>query len=347
MRWNLNNKNIYKYKYKMEINKNILDVFKSLINDIIMVSNDGEKIQDTYRDILDMEVLKDIEECKLINNFLKNISNNIKKITNKDETVFDNIILENISFKDIWENKETTQKIKNNIWKYLQTFCIINININSSEELQQLLSGETNEVNKDSKKDIKDIKYIKKLKDSINDINKNNKEKEVSKENFEELNNIFENTGIGKLAAEIAEEINFDDMMGGNEMTNNPEDILGNMMNSGNIMNLFNSINEKVQEKVNQGSINQEILSGEAEKMYDGFQNNDIFKTFMNNPEMKNMQQQMSNKLNKKKEMPDISEMLNMAGNMMNNIPQDVMQKMPKNPTQARLQKKLENKNKK
>lgn len=335
----------------MEITKNVLDIFKSLINDIIMVSNEGDKIQDVYKDILDMDELKDIKDCELINNFLKNISNNIKKISNKDESVFDNILIENISLKDIWDNEETTQKIKNNIWKYLQTFCIINININSSEELQQLLLGEINEVNKENKKDIKDIKYIKKLKDSINDLNKTNQEKEINEENFDELNNIFENTGIGKLASEIAEEIDFNDIMNENDMANNPQDILGNMMNSGNIMNLFSSINEKVQEKVNQGSINQETLSGEAEKMYEGFQNNEIFKTFMNNPEMKNMQEQMSNGLNKQEEMPDMSQMLNMVGNMMGNMPQDMMQQMPqgfpKNPTKARLQKKLQNKNKK
>jgi hypothetical protein len=335
----------------MEINKNVLDVFKSLINDIIMVSKDGDKILTIYKEILDMEELKDIKECELIHDFLKNISNNIKKISNKDETVFEEALLQNISLKDIWENEETTQKIKNNIWKYLQTFCIINININSSEELQQLLSGETNEVNKENKKDIKDIKYIKKLKESINDLNKGNKEKEVEQESFDELNNIFENTGIGKLASEIAEEIDFNDIVGENDMANNPQDILGNMMNSGNIMNLFSSINEKVQEKVNQGSINQETLSGEAEKMYEGFQNNEIFKTFMNNPEMKNMQEQMSNGLNRQEQMPDMSQMLNMVGNMMGNMPQSMMQQMPqgvpRNPTQARLQKKLQNKNKK
>lgn len=335
----------------MEINKNVLDVFKSLINDIIMVSNDGDKIQNSYKEILDMDELKDIKDCELINNFLKNISNNIKKISNKDESVFENTLIENISLKDIWNNEDTTQKIKNNIWKYLQTFCIINININSSEELQQLLSGTTNEVNKENKKDIKDIKYIKKLKDSISELNKENEEKEINEESFDELNNILENTGIGKLASEIAEEIDFDEIMGSNSMENNPQDILGNMMNSGNIMNLFSSINEKVQEKVNQGSINKETLSGEAEKMYEGFQNNQIFKNFMNNPEMKNMQEQMNNGLNRQEEMPDMSHMLNMVGNMMGNMPQGMMSQMPqgvpRNSTQARLQKKLQNKNKK
>ena len=103
----------------MELNQKVLDVFKLLINDIIMVSNNEEIIQNKYKNILEMEVLDKIEDSELINNFIKNIDTNTKKIVNKDETVFNNEIIEGVSLSDIWANEETTMIAKNNIWKYL------------------------------------------------------------------------------------------------------------------------------------------------------------------------------------------------------------------------------------
>lgn len=325
----------------MELNQKVLDVFKLLINDIIMVSNNEEIIQSKYKNILEMEVLEKIEDCELINNFIKNIDTNTKEIVNKDETVFNNEIIEGVSLLDIWANEETTMVAKNNIWKYLQTFCIININLNSSNELQQLLSGEVNEINKENKKDLKDIKNIKKLKNSIADINKNNEENnsEINTEGFDE---IFTNTGIGQLAKEIAEDIDFESLMGETDESGNPEDILGNMMNSGNIMGLFSTINEKVQEKIKSGNLSEETLSGEAETLYDDFKGNPMFDNLMKNPEINKMQKKMQEQTNETQEMPDMSQLLQMAGNMMNSMPQGMPQGMPRNKTQERLQKKLQ-----
>ena len=325
----------------MELNQKVLDVFKLLINDIIMVSNNEDIIQNKYKNILEMEVLDKIEDSELINNFIKNIDTNTKKIVNKDETVFNNEIIEGVSLSDIWVNEETTMVAKNNIWKYLQTFCIININLNSSNELQKLLSGEVNEINKENIKDLKDIKNIKKLKNSIEDINKNNEENnsEINTEGFDE---IFTNTGIGQLAKEIAEDIDFESLMGETEESGNPEDILGNMMNSGNIMGLFSTINEKVQEKIKSGNLSEETLSGEAETLYDGFKGNPMFDNLMKNPEINKMQKKMQEQTNETQEMPDMSQLLQMAGNMMNSMPQGMPQGMPRNKTQERLQKKLQ-----
>ena len=324
----------------MELNQKVLDVFKLLINDIIMVSNNEEIIQNKYKNILEMEVLDKIEDSELINNFIKNIDTNTKKIVNKDETVFNNEIIEGVSLSEIWANEETTIIAKNNIWKYLQTFCIININLNSSNELQKLLSGEVNEINKENRKDLKDIKNIKKLKNSIEDINKNNEENnsEINTEGFDE---IFTNTGIGQLAKEIAEDIDFESLMGETDESGNPEDILGNMMNSGNIMSLFSTINEKVQEKIKSGNLSEETLSGEAETLYDGFKGNPMFDNLMKNPEINKMQKKMQEQTNETQEMPDMSQLLQMAGNMMNSMPQGMPQGMPRNKTQERLQKKL------
>lgn len=325
----------------MELNQKVLEVFKLLINDIIMVSQDEDTIQTKYNDILNMDLLEKIEDCELINNFIKNIETHTKKIVNKDETVFNNEIIEGVSLTDIWANEETTIIAKNNIWKYLQTFCIININLNSSNELQQLLSGEVTEINKENRKDLKDIKNIKKLKNSIADINKDNKDNN-SEMNPEGFNEIFTNTGIGQLAKEIAEDIDFESLMGDTSQSDNPEDILGNMMNSGNIMGLFSSINQKVQEKIKSGNLSEETLSGEAETLYEGFKGNAMFENLMKNPEISKMQENMKKQANTTQEMPDMSQLLQMAGNMMNSMPPGMQQGGHMNKTQERLQKKLQ-----
>jgi len=329
----------------MELNQKVLDVFKLLINDIIMVSQDEDTIQTKYNDILNMDLLEKIEDCELINNFIKNIETHTKKIVNKDETVFNNEIIDGVSLTDIWANEETTIIAKNNIWKYLQTFCIININLNSSNELQQLLSGEVTEINKENRKDLKDIKNIKKLKNSIADINKDNKDNNAEM-NPEGFNEIFTNTGIGQLAKEIAEDIDFESLMGDTSQGDNPEDILGNMMNSGNIMGLFSSINQKVQEKIKSGNLSEETLSGEAETLYEGFKGNAMFENLMKNPEISKMQENMKKQANTTQEMPDMSQLLQMAGNMMNSMPPGMQSGMQQgahmNKTQERLQKKLQ-----
>ena len=38
-------------------------------------------------------------------------------------------------------------------------------------------------------------------------------------------------------------------------------------------MNLFSNINEKVQEKISTGALNEDMLSGEAQNLYGNFQN--------------------------------------------------------------------------
>ena len=88
------------------------------------------------------------------------------------------------------------------------------------------------------------------------------------------MDNIFESTGIGKLAKEIAEGLDFDSMLGDISTDNdeqNMDDVMKNIMNPGNFMNLFSNINEKVQEKISTGELNEELLTGEAQNLYGDF----------------------------------------------------------------------------
>ena len=104
------------------------------------------------------------------------------------------------------------------------------------------------------------------------------------------MNNIFENTGIGQLAKEIAEVLDFEEMMGKGNTENTDidngehsmESVMQNIMNPGNFMNLFQNINEKVQEKISTGALDENMLTGEAQNLYGNFQNNPMFQNMMN-----------------------------------------------------------------
>ena len=273
----------------------VLDVFKTLINEL---NEHDDKICIPYEEVLKMDKLT-LGECEYIDTFLDKINTHSKKITNKDESVFDEELLMDVDLKKIWDSG-ISEIDQNNIWKYLQTFCIININLNSSKELQKLLSGETKEIDRENRKDVKDLKKIKKLKESIDEINTENQVKNQSDPN--QMNNIFENTGIGQLAKEIAEGLDFEEMLGkveGNsdlegDTEQSMESVMQNIMNPGNFMNLFSNINEKVQEKISTGALNEDMLSGEAQNLYGNFQNNPMFQSMMNNPELKKFQEQMN-----------------------------------------------------
>jgi len=290
----------------MDLNEQILSLFKNMITDIVDILPEGETqlvILDKYSEILKLEELK-LEDNSIISDFLQRLNKISTKITNKDESIFDENIILYIPIKTIWSDYMEDVD-KNKIWKFLQTFCIININLNSSNELKKLLSGESNEIQKDNKKDIKDLKKIKKLKSSINDINKEEETREKENnmgglEGLEGLDGVFENTGIGKLAKNIAENMDFEAMMGdmgiGKDMGGGEPDMakmMQNMMNPSNFMNLFQNINEQVREQIDSGSISEETLSGEAESLYGNFANNPMFKNMMDNPELQKMQQQM------------------------------------------------------
>lgn len=307
----------------MDLNEQILKVFQNTINTIIELLPEGETqlvIMDKYDEILKLNKLK-LEDNKIIFNFMKKIDKISKKISNKDESIFDENIFEYIPIKTIW-SEHMEELDKNKIWKYLQTLCVININLNSSNELKQLLSGESTEIKKENKKDIKDLKNLKKLKNSINEINKEEEEynSKNNDENLKGLEGVFENTGIGKLAKNIAENMDFNSIMGNidpNETDMNK--VMQNMMNPANFMNIFNDINKQVKEKIEEGDISEETLKTEAQELYGSFSNNPLFSNMMNDPNLKKMKEQM-----------------NQSNDNNNNA--------NLNPTQERLRNKLKNK---
>ena len=138
-----------------------------------------------------------------------------------DETIINKIKFKSINIKKLWKDLDDINK--NNIWKYLQTLELIKLNIESNNELKDILSGE-NEIDESNKENLKTLKKMKLLKKGLNktneEINKTNEEenKETESQNAN-IENILNNTGIGNLAKEIADGFSLDnnDPSGNNE----------------------------------------------------------------------------------------------------------------------------------
>ena len=162
------------------------------------------------------------------------------------------------------------------------------------------------------------------------------------------MNDIFSNTGIGALAKEIAEGLNFEEMLGSNPDLDggeqSMESVMQNMMNPGNFMNLFQNINSKVQEKIAKGDIDENMLTGEAQNLYGDFQNNPMFQNMMNNPELKKFQESMNQNNVGGSDDKDDKDAINEAKKNKNVRVEKLDHKepvVPQNETQLRLQKKL------
>ena len=215
----------------MDLNNKVLSVFKSFTNDIIKVFPEYEEsLQETYSCVIECESIV-VEESELLREFLDRVNKHNKKITNKDEELFkdDPLLLTGISFKDIWNDK-ITHKTKETIWKYLQTFCLLTINLQSNKDLQAALSelSEDNQAEIKDKKIASDVKKIKKMSENIKEPiaedlpSVNNL---PSQDNpFAQIDQMMGNSEIGKIAQQVSESINIEEMLGGEDA--NPIDMI-------------------------------------------------------------------------------------------------------------------------
>ena len=199
----------------MELNNRLLSTFQDLINDIDLLDNDiGSKAKQSYNNIIELKELDSINNYENLDKFLSTLDRHSKKISDRDNKIINSINLIDIDIKELWEKIEDANK--NKIWKYLQTLCLIKLNIESNEELKNILSGE-NDIDKENKENLKTLKKIKLLKsglekttDEINKTEEEEEEEEDEKNINNNLEHILNNTGIGNLAKEIAEDFSFD-----------------------------------------------------------------------------------------------------------------------------------------
>ena len=315
----------------MDIDTKCLSVFKSFISDIIKVFPEYDiKLTDIYGSLLKLETCK-IEEQEELQEFLSRVHKLNKKITNKDECIFeeDELILTDISFKNIWTTN-ISYKTKETIWKYLQTFCLLSINHQSNKDLQDALSSLSDDktIEITDKKIASDVKKIKKMTENIqepiaeeikNDIvetNPANPANPLEGDNpFAQMEQMMQSSEIGKIAQQVSESNNLEEMLGSGN-SDNPLEMFQKLMSGDAMGKIMGSINNVVNEKVESGEINKDNMRNEAEGLYQNMGSNPLFQA------MNRMQGQQ---------------------------PQAQQQKQkpkPSNKTQARLQKKIKEKQK-
>ena len=101
-----------------------------------------------------------------------------------------------------------------------------------------------------------------------------------------DIGTMLNNSSIGKLAQDIAKQINLDDM---NLPKEGEEVDMQKLLNPENFMSMFSKINEQVQEKLTTGEIDDSVLSQEAETMMPAMANNPLFQTMMSGDLFKNI----------------------------------------------------------
>lgn len=316
----------------MDVNNQCLSVFKSFINDIIKVFPEYKiKLEDVYGSIIKLDTCV-IDDCELLKEFLERVHKLNKRITTKDDVMFDDdpLILTEISFKNIWTTN-ISYKTKESIWKYLQTFCLISMNYHSNKDLQTALAelSENNHANIKDKNIASDVKKIKKMTENIKepiaqDIGDTQSSVEQTTGQTAEPVNPFEqimnNSEIGKLAEQVSKELDIESMLGGSD-SDNPMELFSNLMSGGAMNKIMGTIHNVVNTKVESGELDRDSMTNEAQNMYGQLGQSEMFQQ---------MTQQMGNQ-----------------GSRVNSEQAPIAQENnphTSNKTKARLQKKLKEK---
>merc|ERR1711907_522906 len=233
-------------------------------------TNDISESFSEYSEIIksnyNLEGFDQATDKKHFNNFMKNVKKFIKNISEKDESIFNSenqiYILEGINFSELWL-KITDEKNKQTIWKYLHTLYILgnalDSNVNNLSEKMKKLSEHANIM----------LNMFNSLSEENIDLDNDN--------NLQNINNDIDNTSIGKIAQELANEINLDDF--GLNLDNNsadPSQLFSNLFSGNNnkLMDLISNVGNKIQSKLQSGDIDEETLMKEAQSM---MKNNPLF----------------------------------------------------------------------
>ena len=260
-----------------EVDNQLFTIFGNFIRDLSKTYPEIKScLYRNYEDCL-LDGDKSLSERPKLEKFLALIGDHEKLITDKNLEFFDIEVefLEEISFKNLW-SKNISNKTRESIWKYLQTFQIININLRSSQQLKDALSqiGTDTEVEV-NRKTAKDLKKLKKLSSSV---------KEAVKEEESDLDQMLGplmDSGIGDIAKEVAKTMDIENMFGKIDENSNPMDIMSQMMNPEKMGAIFQNINSVMEQKMDSGELTKDSLKSEAEGMMGSLGENPMFKNMM------------------------------------------------------------------
>ena len=322
------------------LSTNFLKIFASFVKELSSSFPEYESvIYENYNSVIDSTdfSLQDNEPMK---EFMDRIDKSSELIKSKNEKLFmnDEVLLTGVSFKNIWSSK-INEKTKDSIWKYLQAFSLLNLSYRANDELKQTLeslsSGEKN-LNTKDKELIKELKNIKELGEDIKKENVSEKEEKEDKDNSEPnpLEDMIKNSQIGKIAEEVSNSINMDEMLGDLNDDSDMGEVFSKLVSGGGIGKIFEGINKVVTEKVDDNELSKDDLQKEAMEMCENMG--------------QNLFSQMGNMMGNSGDQNPMEMFTKMAQQM---HPQRVNQmhnemKPSSNPTRDRLQRKLADKNK-
>jgi hypothetical protein len=263
----------------MDIEAQIFDIFGSFIKDL---SKTFPEIKNCLYRNYEKELVgeeKTLVTCPKLKTFLDLIKEHEALITKKDSSFFDLEItlLEEISFKNLWI-KNISDKTRETIWKYLQTFSIITINLNSGDKLKELLETmENSEITKGDISDKQTARDLKKLKELTENITA---ETPNDNPDFDNMLGEMMNSDIGKIAKEVSEEMDMESIFGSIN-TEDPAEIMQKMLNPESMGSIFQKITSAIDNKVKKDNIDPESLRNNAQDICGQMKDNPMFSSLM------------------------------------------------------------------
>lgn len=257
-----------------EIEQKLFSLFSDFIRDLSKVFPEiKNSLYRNYEDCLVETEEKSLSDFPKVKRFLELIGDYEKYIVDKNLEFFDLEVefLEEIRFNRLWE-KSISNKTRESIWKYFQTFQLISINLKSSEALNRALEGD-----KIDKSSLKDIKKMQKLSEEV-------QSKSTSGEGENDLDQMLGglmDSGIGEIAKEVAKGLDVESMFGNVDENSNPMELMAQLMNPDKMGAIFNNINSVMEKKMTSGELTQDGLKKEAEGMMGKMGENPMFKNMM------------------------------------------------------------------
>ena len=263
-----------------EVETKLFSLFSDFIRDLSKVFPEiKNSLYRNYEDCLSDTTDKCLSDFPKVCRFLELIGDYEKYIVDKNLEFFDLEVefLEEISFHKLWE-KNISNKTRESIWKYLQTFQLISINIKSGEKLNSILDEVLNGSKMD-KSTMKDLKNMKKLSEEVQ-----SKPTSGSGGQENELDDMLSglmDSGIGDIAKEVAKNLDIESMFGSVDENSNPMELMAQLMNPEKMSSIFNNINSVMEQKMENGELSKDDLKSEAEGMMGQMGSNPMFKNMM------------------------------------------------------------------
>lgn len=267
---------IYK-NFVKEIGENLPEYKMSVIKQYEqLLSYDNEMLSEVY-----------------VKEFMSSISDHIDAITKDDDSIFygekELYFLRDIDFRYLWKIK-MNRKTKKTIKKYLKTLYLVGGKIlSSNKEIDDIITNftkgntqvehtttnatsttastdtESTTASIDTVSSTEQVSNIdEEAQKLLNVLESMSSEETQSGETSSKYEKMMEESTIGKLAQEIASEINLDSM--NLENIENPADIM-KCFKGDTFMNMVQNVGEKIQTKLTENTIDSNTLLGEAQQM--------------------------------------------------------------------------------